>query len=858
MRRAVEPEEPAVADTVDERLRFEALLAELAVGFGGLDPAQLDEAIAGAQHAICECLGLDRSGLWLMDPENPEDLRLTSLYLRPGEAAMTAAGGGPGDRQTEAPPMPGASVRSHFPWLIDRAKLGGLVVVGDPDELPEEAATDRRSLLAFGFRSMVLVPLEADGALIGLLSLVKASRRLWEPALLKRLELAGRLLTISLVRLRQEAELRRSEARISLAVELAELGLYDTVRGQDASVFLDDRLRSILGVSDTEAGAVMEFWRSHLHPDDRERMLEYQRRLWQGDAHLVSTEYRFLHPKRGTIWLSHVARVLERDGTGHARRLLGVMRDVTEQKHLHCELQERLRFETLLSDLSAQFVNLAADQLDSAIKDAQRRVCECLDLDISALWQWSPANPGSQTLTHIYRRLPGPPVPDQMDAREYFPWCLEQLTAGRQVRAASIEETPPEAARDREVWRHFGVKSALTIPLSTGGQPPVGSLGFNTLAVERPWPEELVQRVRLIAEVFAGALERKHAEEALRQSLAEVKRLQGQIEAENRYLREEYRLKLGRGQIVGESNAINHVLAAVEQVAPLRTTVLILGETGVGKELVARRIHELSPRSRRPMVKVNCSALPSTLVESELFGREKGAYTGSVSRELGRFEIADGSTIFLDEVGELPLELQAKLLRVLEEGEFERVGSPRTLHTDARVIAATNRDLEAEVAAGRFRRDLYYRLSAFPIRVPPLRERREDIPLLMWAIVEEFCASMHRDVTSIPRRAVETLKMHDWPGNVRELRNVIERAMIRSAGPALEVELPGSPPPSVEPATSLDEAQRRHIAKVIEAAGGRVSGPGGAAELLGLKRTTLNSLMKRLGMAAARGGGSSR
>ena len=349
------------------------------------------------------------------------------------------------------------------------------------------------------------------------------------------------------------------------------------MRGSDAFVFLDDRLRSILGTSDTEAGAVMEFWRSHLHADDREWVLEHQRRLWQGDTDLDSAEYRFNHSTRGTIWLSHVARVLERDGDGHARRLLGVMRDVTEQKRLHGELQEQLRFETLLSDLSAQFVNLAADQLDPAIEDAQRRVCECLGLDISALWQWSPTNPGSQTLTHIYRRLPGPPVPDRMDAHEHFPWCLEQLSAGRQVRASSIEATPPEAARDREVWRRFGVKSALTIPLSTGGRPTVGSLGFNTLEVERSWPEELVQRVRLIAEIFAGALDRKHAEEALRTSLAEVTRLKAALEAENRYLREEYQLKLGRGQIVGESKAIYDVLAAVEQVAPLRTTVLDLG-----------------------------------------------------------------------------------------------------------------------------------------------------------------------------------------------------------------------------------------------------------------------------------------
>jgi formate hydrogenlyase transcriptional activator len=297
------------------------------------------------------------------------------------------------------------------------------------------------------------------------------------------------------------------------------------------------------------------------------------------------------------------------------------------------------------------------------------------------------------------------------------------------------------------------------------------------------------------------------------------------------------------------------VLDLAEQVASTRTTVLIEGETGVGKELVARRIHELSPRALRPMVKVNCAALPSTLVESELFGREKGAYTGSVSRELGRFELADGSTIFLDEVAELPIELQAKLLRVLEEGEFERVGSPRTLRTDVRVIAATNRDLAAEVKEGRFRRDLYYRLSTFPIRVPPLRERRDDIPLLTWALVEELGAAMHREVERIPRRVIEALKAYDWPGNVRELRNVIERAMIRCSGGTLEIGLPDgtAADTQAEAATSLDEAQRRHIRKVLESTSGRISGRGGAAEMLGLRPTTLRSRMKRLGMDVRRG-----
>ncbi len=293
------------------------------------------------------------------------------------------------------------------------------------------------------------------------------------------------------------------------------------------------------------------------------------------------------------------------------------------------------------------------------------------------------------------------------------------------------------------------------------------------------------------------------------------------------------------------------VLELVEQVAQMGTTVLIEGETGTGKELIAQRIHELSAQSGRQIVKVNCAALPATLVESELFGREKGAYTGAVSREPGRFEVADGSTIFLDEIAELPLELQVKLLRVLEEGQFERVGSSRTLTTDVRVIAATNRDLRAEVDAGRFRRDLFFRLAVFPIRVPPLRERRGDVPLLVWAIVQEFSAGMNKAVETIRRSDMERLQRYNWPGNVRELRNVIERAMILCAGPTLRIKPPsGTVSEDGEDGAvlSMDEVQRRHILKVVETAGGRIRGSGGAAELLGLKPTTLRSRMQRLGI----------
>ncbi len=339
--------------------------------------------------------------------------------------------------------------------------------------------------------------------------------------------------------------------------------------------------------------------------------------------------------------------------------------------------------------------------------------------------------------------------------------------------------------------------------------------------------------------VTVDVTERKGAEEELQRTLAEVQSLKRRLELENEYLQREHRLRHGSGRVVGESPAIMEVLGLVERVAPTDTTVLVEGETGTGKELIAQRIHELSGRSDRPLVTVNCAALPSTLVESELFGREKGAYTGAVSREPGRFEVADGATLLLDEIAELPFELQSKLLRVLEEGQFERVGSSRTLKTDVRVIAATNRDLESEVDAGRFRRDLFFRLAVFPIRVPPLRERRDDVPLLVWSIVHELSKGMNKAVETIRRQDMERLQRYDWPGNVRELRNVVERALILCTGPTLQIAPPHSPSTSKDRVMSLDEAQRRHIVKVLEAAGGRIRGAGGAAELLGMKPTTL-------------------
>jgi transcriptional regulator with GAF, ATPase, and Fis domain len=276
--------------------------------------------------------------------------------------------------------------------------------------------------------------------------------------------------------------------------------------------------------------------------------------------------------------------------------------------------------------------------------------------------------------------------------------------------------------------------------------------------------------------------------------------------------------------------------------------VLIHGETGTGKELLAQAIHRLSPRGRNVMVKVNCAALPSGLVESELFGREKGAFTGALTRQIGRFEVADGSTLFLDEVGELPADVQVKLLRVLQEGEFERLGSPRTIKVNVRVIAATNRDLIEEVRKGRFREDLYYRLNVFPIRMPPLRERPEDIPLLVWTFLEDFSSRMGKKITQVPRATMEALQRQPWPGNVRELRNVIEHGAIVTTGDTLRVGMLGDAVPGAAPSQSLADAEREHIVRALEKTSWRIKGPKGAATVLGLNPATLYSRMKKLGI----------
>jgi formate hydrogenlyase transcriptional activator len=355
--------------------------------------------------------------------------------------------------------------------------------------------------------------------------------------------------------------------------------------------------------------------------------------------------------------------------------------------------------------------------------------------------------------------------------------------------------------------------------------------------------------------------ERKKAEASLRRTYTEIELLKNRLQAENIYLQKEVDQKYNFGEIIGQSDALAIIFSQVEQVAPMNATVLLQGETGTGKGVVARAIHSRSPRKGRPLVTVNCAALPAALVESELFGREKGAFTGSDSRQIGRFELADGGTIFLDEIGDLPLELQSKLLRVIQDGEFERLGSSRTIKTDVRIIAATNRNLKEEIQNGMFREDLYYRLNVFPVTMPPLRHRKGDIPLLVNHFVAKFNNKIGRKIEIVSTKTLNLLEDYYWPGNVRELESIIERAVITSPGNSLQIlerlesfknekesagEVSGET--SARPVKALADLERDHILQVLMKTVWRIEGKNGAAVLLGINPSTLRARMRKFGI----------
>jgi formate hydrogenlyase transcriptional activator len=446
-----------------------------------------------------------------------------------------------------------------------------------------------------------------------------------------------------------------------------------------------------------------------------------------------------------------------------------------------------------------------------------------------------------------------------------FPGTPCQNVAAGRVCATScgLQQLFPE-----DLWlQQIGAQSYVGVPMKNAAGRVLGHIAVLHTEPMEPSSEDIAM-LTIFASRACAELERTQAERALNEALVEVRRLRDRLHEENMYLQEEIRAAHNFDEIVGRHPVLMELLTQVGPVAASDAAVLIQGETGTGKELIARALHAKSRRRGRPLVKVNCGAIPTGLVESELFGHVKGAFTGAVARRVGRFEVAHGGTIFLDEVGELPPDTQVKLLRVLQEKELEPVGSNQTVRVDVRTIAATNRDLEEAVRSGRFRADLYYRLNVVPLRIPPLRERKEDIPLLVLYFLERSSRSLGKDVRGIASESLRRLTEYSWPGNVRELHNVIERAVVLASGPVLHlgpellparserverVVAPATPPTAATPArakaaaSSLQEVERRHILAVLDQCQWVVEGPRGAAAVLGLKPSTLRSRMTKLG-----------
>jgi PAS domain S-box-containing protein len=525
-----------------------------------------------------------------------------------------------------------------------------------------------------------------------------------------------------------------------------------------------------------------------------------------------------------TFWASVVITAL-RDQDGELLGFTKVTNDITERKRAH---------DAFLLDITNALVsNLNIHQLLAAIFSCLRQIKK---FDFASVALYDPET--KMLKTEALDAAAGDSSEDELIS-----------PAGDSPAAWVFNTRRPlllEGTRN-EKWPHKmppvpaerAVKSGCWLPLV--GRD--GMLGTLNLLSRSPGAFSAGDLILLgqIASQIAIALDNAMAYQ--RVSLQKER-----LTEEKLYLQDEIRTEYNFEEIVGQSREIRRVLKQVETVAPTDSTVLILGETGTGKELLARAVHHLSPRRTRTFVRVNCASIPAGLLESELFGHEKGAFTGAIAQRIGRLELANQGTLFLDEVGDIPLDIQAKLLRALQEKEFERLGSSRTLTSDARIVAATNRDLKKMVKSGEFRRDLYYRLNVFPISVPPLRERREDIPLLAQYFLSKYAKRMKRNIENVPSEAMQALTSYSWPGNIRELEHLIERAVILSPTGTLKVPPFEIEEPAEGSSSALEDVEREHILRVLRRAGGKIAGPGGAAEQLGMNRTTLNSRMQKLGI----------
>jgi formate hydrogenlyase transcriptional activator len=494
--------------------------------------------------------------------------------------------------------------------------------------------------------------------------------------------------------------------------------------------------------------------------------------------------------------------------------------------------------------LSSTLIRQTPQQFDAAIERLLQQIGEAFGADCSSLEELM--EDGAPARNGEYWGWPAVGA-QGFAAVQRAPWYTAHLLSDRPVVLERIpDDVPPEGRGQLTSLEHTPLKSMVTVPVTVAGRRTC-ALSVGLTSEHRRWTLDVLDRLRLLAEMLAAGVDRCRQAEALAGANAAVARL-ATADVEMQTI--ESHSENDFDDIIGDSPLLRAALARVQEVAPTDATVVLVGETGTGKELFARAVHDRSPRRGRPFVRVNCAALPPTLIESELFGHERGAFTGAISMRQGRFELANKGTIFLDEIGDLPHDVQAKLLRVLQENEFERVGSSQTRKVDVRIVAATHHDLEAAVAEGRFRADLFYRLSVYPISLPPLRERAEDVPRLVWFFINKRQRALNAKIARVPAPVMNALQQHTWPGNVRELENVIERAMIHSRSDTLFLDggLGGRPSVISGGSVSLEDVERRHIADVLRNCGWRINGASNAAEQLGLHPNTLRFRMSKLGI----------
>jgi formate hydrogenlyase transcriptional activator len=681
-----------------------------------------------------------------------------------------------------------------FPWSARMALEGRAICFARVDELPPEAVHDKESYRRQGPKSGVMFPLMTEGRVIGVLAFgMEREEREWPRPLVERLRLVAEVFANALARQCTSEELQTAYSELRHQKEMLQ------------TIF--DHIPVMIGFGDGKFGLrlVNRAWEQTLGwtlDEIRRDKVEFMKEIYPDPEYrdqvlkfVLNSSGKWADFKNTTrdgrvIDVSWIVRLLP-DGTN-----IGIGQDITERKRVEEALRgSEERFRTMADTAPVMIWVSGTDKLCTFFNKVWLEFTgRTMQQEMGEGWAEGLHPDDFDRCMAIYS--------ESFDARCSFKIEYQLRRADGEYRWILDEGVP-----------HFMSDGTFA--------------GYIGSAID-------------ISEI-------KGAGERLQTAYSEIEQLKLRLEQDNLYLQEE--VKLDHHGVVGSSEKIRSVLKKVEQVAKTDASVLILGETGTGKELIARAIHAASNRNQRPMVKVNCAALPPGLVESELFGHERGAYTGALTREIGRFELANGSTLFLDEIGELALDLQVKLLRVLQEGEFERLGSPRTIRVDVRLIAATSRNLELAMKQGRFREDLFYRLNVFPITIPPLRERREDIAPLVWHFVNELGRRMGRGMESIHGPTMEAFKNYSWPGNVRELRNIIERFLITNTGAVFRADWQSIEKPTMAArCQALEEVERIHILDVLESSGWKIRGATGAAKILGLKPTTLESRMIKLGI----------